>query len=109
MNDKDFAKLTSEVEILIRNAASVDFDPRVDINMRIYAKEAMNALNLSKAWKNICSLCHVSTDYVARINLKNERISILEMNLLRKTEDDHSMDHDLFVDTWLKISPEKIE
>ena len=61
----DFAKLTSEVEVVISNTDSVDFDSRVGINMRIYAKEAINALNWSKAWKNICALCHVSTAYVA--------------------------------------------
>ena len=51
MNEMDFAKLTSEVEVVINNAASIDFDSRVDINMRINAKGAMNILNFSKACK----------------------------------------------------------
>ena len=65
MNEMDFAKLTSEVEVVINNAASIDFDSRVDINMRINAKGAMNILNFSKACKKICALWHVSTAYVA--------------------------------------------
>lgn len=50
---------------MINNAASIDFDSRVDINMRINAKGSMNVLKFSKACKNIQALCHVSTAYVA--------------------------------------------
>jgi dTDP-4-dehydrorhamnose reductase len=57
--------MTNEVEIVINNAASVDFDLRVDLNMKINAIGAMNILKFSKACKNIKVCCHVSTAYVA--------------------------------------------
>lgn len=57
--------LTNEVEVVINNAASVDFNLRVDLNMRINAIGPMNILNFSKACKNLNVLTHVSTAYVA--------------------------------------------
>ena len=53
MNPEDYEKLTNEVEVVINNAASVDFNSRVDINMRINAIGPMNILEFAKACKNI--------------------------------------------------------
>jgi len=51
--------------VVINNAASVDFNLRVDLNMKINAIGPMNILGFSKACMNLKVLCHVSTAYVA--------------------------------------------
>lgn len=65
MNPDNYEKLTKEVEVVINNAASVDFNSRVDINMRINAIGPMNILSFAKACPNVRICCHVSTAYVA--------------------------------------------
>lgn len=64
MSPEDYEKLTSEVEIVINNAASVDFNSRVDIAMRINAKGPINVLNFCKDCPNLVQFTHVSTAYV---------------------------------------------
>lgn len=64
MSPQDYDKLTSEVDIVINNAASVDFNSRVDIAMKINAKGPLNVLNFCKDCPNMSVLCHVSTAYV---------------------------------------------
>ena len=44
MSEYDYDRLTKDVEIVINNAASVDFDSRLDINMRINTKGPLNVL-----------------------------------------------------------------
>lgn len=65
MSPENYELLTSEIEIVINNAASVDFNLRVDLNMRINAVGPMNILRFSKACPNLNVLTHVSTAYVA--------------------------------------------
>jgi thioester reductase-like protein len=53
LSPENYEILTNEVEVVINNAASVDFNLRVDLNMKINAIGAMNILKFSKACKHI--------------------------------------------------------
>jgi fatty acyl-CoA reductase len=64
MNPEDYEKLTNEVDIVINNAASVDFNSRVDIALKINAKGPINVLNFCKDCPQLEIFCHVSTAYV---------------------------------------------
>lgn len=53
LSPENYELLTNEVEVVINSAASVDFNLRVDLNMRINALGAMNILRFSQACKNM--------------------------------------------------------
>lgn len=53
LSPQDYEMLTNEVEVVINSAASVDFNLRVDLNMKINGLGAMNILRFSQACKNI--------------------------------------------------------
>jgi len=48
MNDADYRLVTAETEIIINNAASVNFNDRLDIAMRINTLGPLNLINVAK-------------------------------------------------------------
>lgn len=63
MKSEDWNLLAEEVDVIFNIAASVDFIARLDINMRINTRGAMNILQLAKACSNLHVLCQISTAY----------------------------------------------
>lgn len=61
MSPEDFEMTTSETEIIMNIAASVDFILRLDLNMKINAVGALNALKFAHNCPRIIGYCHVST------------------------------------------------
>ena len=64
MSEADYQMVTSDVNIIINNAASVQFNDRLDIAIKSNTISTLNLINLAKDCKNLIILTHVSTAYV---------------------------------------------
>ena len=64
LNSTDMAMVVEETNIVINNAASVNFTDRLDIAIKINTLGPLNMINLAHDMKNLEICTHVSTAYV---------------------------------------------
>ena len=64
MSTEDYQWVTSEVNVIINNAASVQFNDWLDIAMKSNTVSTLNLINFAKDCKNLLICTHVSTAYV---------------------------------------------
>lgn len=101
LNEADLATVTTECEVLINNAASVDFTERLDNAVRINTLGPFNLVQLAKACPRLEICTHVSTAYV---NCNKPGGYIEE-----KIYDDLDIDVESFIDNVLSMSEEQVE
>lgn len=90
MNNQDYALVTSQVEIIINNAASVNFNDRLDDAIRSNTLGPFNLINIAKDCKKLEICTHVSTCYVNC----NKKDGFIEEKIY---EDDINFDVEAFV------------
>lgn len=102
MSDADYKMVTSDVNIIINNAASVQFNDRLDIAIKSNTISTLNLINLAKDCQNLIILTHVSTAYVNC----NKPGGFIEEKIY---EDDITYDVEQFIHQVLNMSVKDIE
>lgn len=64
ISDADFAKLTTNTNHIVHMAATVNFDERLDISVKMNVLGALRIVSLAQKCRNIQSVVHMSTCYV---------------------------------------------
>eukprot|EP00345_Euplotes_harpa_P017189 CAMPEP_0168350940 /NCGR_PEP_ID=MMETSP0213-20121227/21487_1 /TAXON_ID=151035 /ORGANISM="Euplotes harpa, Strain FSP1.4" /LENGTH=199 /DNA_ID=CAMNT_0008361521 /DNA_START=236 /DNA_END=832 /DNA_ORIENTATION=- len=101
MKSEDWNLLAEEVDVIFNIAASVDFIARLDINMRINTRGAMNILQLAKACSKIQVLCQISTAYANSQKPKGPVEETIDEDDVEKLES--------ILEEVLQMSPEEVE
>lgn len=101
MNNQDYALVTSQVEIIINNAASVNFNDRLDDAIRSNTLGPFNLINIAKDCKKLEICTHVSTCYVNC----NKKDGFIEEKIY---EDDINFDVEAFVKQVLSMSEKEL-
>lgn len=101
MNNEDYALVTSQVEVIINNAASVNFNDRLDDAIRSNTLGPLNLIGIAKDCKRLEICTHVSTCYVNC----NKKDGFIEEKIY---EDDIHFDVEEFVKTVLAMSEKEI-
>jgi len=102
MNNEDYLRVTSEVNIIINNAASVQFNDWLDLAIWSNTLSTLNLINFAKACPNLIICTHVSTAYVNC----NKPGGFIEEKIY---EDDITFDIEAFIKQVLAMSIKDIE
>ena len=101
MEGEDLIHVTQECEIIINNAASINFTERLDNALRINTLGPYHLIKLAHKCPRIESVCHVSTAYVNC----NKPGGFIE----EKIYEDLDIDVEKFIDNVFAMPTEEIE
>ena len=104
LNPEDHRMVIEETNIIINNAASVNFTDRLDIAIKINTLGPLNMINLAHDVKNLEIATHVSTAYVNC----NRGAGFVEEKIY-DVEELMDMDVPMFIEKILNMPIEDVE